>query len=350
MEILTQSQTQESPPRVELSQVVDLLDAYSQAVISASEMITPSVVSVEVGHKFVRGRGRPISGQESRGHGSGFVFRPDGYILTNSHVVRDASTIEAVLSDGRKLPARLVGDDPYTDLAVIRVDAGDLCAARFGNSRSLKVGQLVIAIGNPFGFQCTITSGVVSAVGRSLRTDSGRLVEGIIQTDAALNPGNSGGPLVTSRGEVVGVNTAIIHPAQGICFAIPSHIAEFVAGKLIESGRIRRGFIGMAGFDLSSDSHLIKSWNLSVDRGILVVQIKDQSPADRAGLLRGDVITAFDGKEISNIDDLHRLLSEDRIGKTSELSVVRHLQNMNLQVVAEELTPDVQSEYLKIER
>jgi S1-C subfamily serine protease len=350
MQIQAQTLPEESPSQVVLPSASDLLDAYSQAVIGASERITPAVVSVEVGHRFARGSGRPMSGREVRGNGSGFVFRPDGHILTNSHVVRNANTIEVVLSDGRKLPAQLVGDDPYTDLAVIRIDASDLCTARFADSRSLKVGQLVIAIGNPFGFQCTITSGVVSAVGRSLRTDSGRMVDGVIQTDAALNPGNSGGPLITSRGEVVGVNTAIIYPAQGICFAIPAHVAEFVAQKLIENGRIRRGYIGMAGFDLAPDSHLIKSWNLAREKGILVVQVKDNGPADRAGLMRGDVIVAFEGHEVGGIDDLHRQLSEDRIGLKSELSVLRGSEKVSLEVVPEELKAETGSGHLIIEK
>jgi S1-C subfamily serine protease len=346
---------QTSPETYQIPEVVlpsgdDILDAYSRAVIGAAEKLSPSVVNVEVVQRINRGSSRLNAGREARGCGSGFVFTPDGFILTNSHVVRNASSIEVTLSDGRKLPVKVIGDDPYTDLAVIKADATDLIPVSFGDSKSIKAGQLVIAIGNPYGFQCTITTGVVSALGRSLRTDSGRLVDGIIQTDAALNPGNSGGPLVTSRGDVIGVNTAIIYPAQGICFAIPSHIARYVAEKLIKDGRIRRSCIGIAGFDLSTDSHLIKSWDLSVDKGVLVIHVGENSPAGKCGLTKGDVIVAFGDQEVANGDDLHRMLTEDKIDQELILTVMRGATKVLLDVRPTELMIEGISEQLTVER
>ncbi len=352
METLVRTQPENyQTPEIVLPSDDDILDAYSRAVIGAAEKLSPSVVNVEVVHKINKGSSRlNNAGREARGCGSGFIFTPDGFILTNSHVVRGASSIEVTLSDGRKLPAKIIGDDPYTDLAVIKADALGLAPVSFGDSKSIKAGQLVIAIGNPYGFQCTITTGVVSALGRSLRTDSGRLVDGIIQTDAALNPGNSGGPLVTSRGEVIGVNTAIIYPAQGICFAIPSHIAHYVAEKLIKDGRIRRSCIGIAGFDLTADSHLIKSWSLSVDKGVLVTHIGDNSPAERSGLTRGDVIVAFAEQKIANGDDLHRILTEDKIDQELTLTVMRGSEEVTLKVRPNELMVEGTSGQLTIER
>lgn len=347
--IQTPSETYQIP-EVALPSDNEVLDAYSRAVIGAAEKLSPSVVNVEVVHKINRGSSRLNAGREARGCGSGFVFTPDGFIITNSHVVRNASNIEVTLSDGRKLPVKVIGDYPYTDLAVIKADATDLIPVSFGDSKSIKAGQLVIAIGNPYGFQCTITTGVVSALGRSLRTDSGRLVDGIIQTDAALNPGNSGGPLVTSRGDVIGVNTAIIYPAQGICFAIPSHIARYVAEKLIKDGRIRRSCIGVAGFDLSADSHLIKSWDLSVNKGVLVIHVGDNSPAEKCGLTKGDVIVAFGDQEIANGDDLHRMLTEDKIDQELTLTVMRGSMKVLLEVRPAELTIEGISEQLTVER
>ncbi|OPY26287.1 MAG: serine endoprotease [Methanocella sp. PtaU1.Bin125] len=320
----------------------ELLDAYSRAVVGAVEKVSPAVVKIDVKKHMARptmfGRG-PV--REMPGSGSGFIFTPDGLILTNSHVVHDASEINVALSDGRHFPAKIIGDDPDTDLAVIRVDAQDLAAAKLGESQSLKVGQMVIAIGNPYGFQCTVTSGVVSALGRSLRTSTGRLIDDVIQTDASLNPGNSGGPLVNSRGEVIGVNTAIILPAQGICFAIPSDIAKYVASCLIRDGRIRRGRIGMAGQNVDLKEDYVRSMKLSSGQGVLVVSIEKGSPAQKAGLEPGDVIVGLEGSPVTNIDDLHKLLTEETIGKPVTLAVVRRYDRVPLKVVPEESRPAI---------
>lgn len=267
------------------------------------------------------------------GSGSGFVFAQDGFILTNSHVVHNAEQIEATFSDGRQLKAEMVGDDPETDLAVVRVAGNGLAAARFGDSRLLRPGQLVVAIGNPYGFQFTVTAGVVSALGRSLRARSGRLIDNVIQTDAALNPGNSGGPLVSSRGEVVGVNTAMILPAQGLCFAIASSTAEFVAARLIKDGRIRRAYLGVAGQNVPLPRHLIRFHNLLTKGGVLVASIEDDSPAQRAGLQEGDVLIEFGGEELTTVDDLHRLLTEERVGTRVPLVVIRRSEKLIVEIV-----------------
>jgi S1-C subfamily serine protease len=317
----------------------ELLDAYSRAVISAAEKVSPSVVNIDIGHRL-RGpqAADPRRSQEVRGSGSGFIFTPDGFILTNSHVVHQAGTIEVTLSDGRRFRADLVGDDPDTDVAVIRIHAPDLVPAPLGDSQSVRVGQVVIAIGNPYGFQCTVTAGVVSALGRSLRSRSGRLIDNVIQTDAALNPGNSGGPLVTSRGEVIGVNTAVILPAQGLCFAVAINTATFVAGRLIKDGRVRRSYIGVGGQDVPLPRRLTRFYHLPVESGILVVSIEPGSPAQRAGLLEGDVIVAYDGRPITGIDDLHKLLTEAQMGVRSTLTVIRRTEILFLDIVPEEST------------
>jgi S1-C subfamily serine protease len=312
----------------------ELLDAYSRAVVGVAEKVSPSVVNIDVEQRTQARRVRPARrGGEARGSGSGFIFTPDGFILTNSHVVHDAAKIEVTLADGRRAEAQAVGDDPHTDLAVIRINAPNLAAAAFGDSQKIRAGQLVVAIGNPYGFQCTVTAGVVSALGRSLRAKSGRLIDDIIQTDAALNPGNSGGPLVSSRGEVIGVNTAVILPAQGICFAIAINTARFVAGRLIKDGRIRRSYIGVAGQNVPLPRRVVRFYNLAVESGILVVQTDEHSPAERAGLREGDVIIGFAGQRIAGIDDLHRLLTEERVGASAPLEVIRRTEKLTLEIV-----------------
>lgn len=317
-----------------------LFDAYSRAVITAAETVSPSVVNVEVGHRFRSPRpGQTRGPREARGTGSGFVFTPDGFVLTNSHVVHGASTIAITLSDGRQFQADLVGEDADTDLAVLRIQASNLVAVRFGDSRSIRVGQLVIAIGNPFGFQCTVTAGVVSALGRSLRSRSGRLIDNVIQTDAALNPGNSGGPLVTARGEVIGVNTAVIRPAQGICFATASNTATFVAGRLIKDGRVKRSYLGVAGQNVPLHRRIVRLLNLSVESGVLVVTVEPNSPAARAGVRAQDVIVGCDDHAIGGIDDLHKLLTEERAGVRSEFTLIRNGDRMVLGIVPAESTP-----------
>jgi S1-C subfamily serine protease len=312
---------------------LDLLDAYSRAVIGAADQVSPSVVNINVRQD---GGGRRSASQPVQGSGSGFIFTPDGFVLTNSHVVHSASEVDVVLADGRRIGAELVGDDPDTDLAVLRISAPELTAVTLGNSDAVRVGQLAIAIGNPYGFQCTVTAGVVSALGRSLRSSSGRLIDNIIQTDAALNPGNSGGPLVTSRAEVVGVNTAVILPAQGICFAIAINTAKFVAGRLIRDGKIRRGFIGVAGQNVPLPRRVARFHALPAESGILVVSVENGSPAQRAGLQEGDVIVAFDGQGTAGIDDLHRLLTDKQVGAAAPLTVLRRVEKIDLFVTPEE--------------
>ncbi len=245
--------------------------------------------------------------------------------------------MELTLADGRRFEAQLVGDDPHTDLAVVRINANDLLPVRLGDSQSIRAGQVVIAIGNPYGFQCTVTAGVVSALGRSLRASSGRLIDDIIQTDAALNPGNSGGPLVTSRGEVVGVNTAVILPAQGICFAIAINTAKFVAGRLIKDGRIRRSYIGVAGQNVPLPRRIVRYYNLEVENGILVVNVDDGSPARQCGLREGDIIIGFADRPVAGIDELHRLLTEERVGLRSPLEVIRRTERLVLNIVPKEV-------------
>ena len=306
----------------------ELLDAYSQAVVRAVEQVGPSVVTIELGRGGDR---RGLGGQ-----GSGFVIAPDGLILTNSHVVHNAKSIHVSLPDGRRLPADLIGEDPDTDLAVVRATASGLAALQLGDSHAIKVGQLVIAIGNPLGFSATVTAGVVSALGRSLRSRSGRLMDDIIQTDAALNPGNSGGPLVNFRGEVVGVNTAVISGAQGLCFAIAANTAQFVVARLIRDGRIRRSYVGVAGQNTPIARQIVRFYGLAVPSGVFVVTIEPDSPAAKSGLREGDIIIALDGHAVSGIDQLHRLLTEERIGKDTALTVIRRTEKLGVSVTPAE--------------
>ncbi len=310
---------------------LDLLDAYSQAVVGAVDRVGPSVVHIEAHHADRDPR------RGGRGSGSGFVFTTSGYILTNSHVVHDASRVLVTLRDGSTLPADLVGDDPETDLAVVRVHAPkEIVPANLGDSRALRVGQLAIAIGHPYGFQSTVTAGVVSALGRSLRAQSGRLIDDVLQTDAALNPGNSGGPLVDSRGQVIGVNTATIVAAQGLCFAIAINTAKFVAGRLIKDGRVRRSRIGAAVQTVPLPREMARRLGLSHESGVLILGVDERGPAHDAGLQEGDVIVGFDGRAIAGIDDLHRLLTEDRVGVRTRLDVIRGKEKLEPDILPRE--------------
>ena len=324
--ISTQSESLAPSSTASVPADTELLDAYSKAVVHAADQVGPSVVNIEV---------RRRNGQR-QGSGSGFIFTPDGFVLTNSHVVHGAERIEVTLADGRKPDAHLVGDDPDTDLAVVRIFAPQLRDARFGESRSIRVGQLAIAIGNPYGFQCTVTAGVVSALGRSFRANTGRLIDDIIQTDAALNPGNSGGPLVNSRGEVIGVNTAVILPAQGICFALSIDTAKYVAGWLIKEGKIRRSYLGIGGQNVPLHRRLVRFHQLPAVSGVLVIAVAPESPAAPAGLREGDVIVEFRGQPVPSIDALHKLLTADQIGTESPLTVIRGTEKVNLRVTPAE--------------
>ena len=315
-----------------IAQDTELLDAYSRAVIEGARKVSPAVVHIEV-TEVPRSR---VPGYAGEHMGSGFILAPDGFILTNSHVVHGARRIEVSLPDGRHFTADPIGDDPDTDLAVIRISGPDLPSAALGDSDLLSVGRLVIAIGNPFGFQYTVTAGVVSALGRSLRSQNGRLIDSVIQTDAALNPGNSGGPLVTSRGEVIGVNTAIIRPAQGLCFAIPSNTAQYVVPRLIRHGRIRRGYIGIGGQNISLPPHAVHVFDLRANSGVLVISVEPSSPADAAGLQERDLIVELDGSPIGSIDDLHKLLTAERIGVGADITVIRHSEKTRLRIVPTE--------------
>jgi len=316
-----------------------LLDAYSFAVTNAVDRISPSVAHIEVHQKA--GQTRSGEPRDRQGGGSGFVFTPDGLILTNSHVVHDASRIAVTLADGRHMPATLIGEDPASDLAVIRLerpqtDDPGLVVAELGDSQKLRVGQIAIAIGAPYGFQSTVTAGVVSALGRSLRSYTGRLIDDVIQTDASLNPGNSGGPLVDSAGRVIGVNTATILPAQGICFAIGINTAKFVASRLLRDGRIRRSYVGISGQTVPVHRRVVRFYDLPKETGALVQHVEDNSPARRAGLREGDVIIGLEGQPVAGVDDLHRLLTEVRVGVSCSMTVLRWTEKLQLKVVPEE--------------
>ena len=296
------------------------LDAYSQAVVGAVERVGPAVVHLEVTGPSPDPRRRA---NDVVGAGSGFFFTPDGFLLTNSHVVHGARQIRATLTDGATYVAYPVGDDPETDLAVLKVDQAVPAWAAIGDSARMRQGQLVVAIGNPLGFQATVTAGVVSALGRTMRSQSGRLIDGVIQTDAALNPGNSGGPLVDAAAQVIGVNTAIIAGAQGICFAIPANTARFVASRLIRDGRVRRSHIGVVGQTISLTRRHAQRFHLAVQGGVLVTDVTANSPAERAGLRPRDIIVAIGGGVVGSVDDLQRQLTEELIGRDAELSILR---------------------------
>jgi S1-C subfamily serine protease len=292
-----------------------LIDAYSQAVSGAAAAAHPAVVHIEV-------RGNDAPG----GSGSGFFISPDGYLLTNSHVVHGARELKVFLADGRKLSADLIGDDPDSDLAVLRVSADDIVYLKLGDSDAVRPGQIAIAIGSPMGFQQTVTAGIVSGLGRSLRGATGRLIDNVIQTDAALNPGNSGGPLVNARGEVIGVNTAIIRPAQGICFAIASNTARWVVAWLIKDGRIRRSYIGLAGQNVPLLRKVARHHRIAQETGVLVAGLEPNSPAARAGLVEGDIVFALDDAPTPSVDALHKLLTGDRIGERAIVAFLRGVE------------------------
>jgi len=297
-----------------------LLDAYSEAVTRTVEDVSPAVVKIEASGR----RGR------AAGSGSGFLFSTDGLVLTNSHVIAGSTSLTATLPAGQAFDATVVGDDPDTDLAVLRVNGAGLPFVRLGDSGRVRVGQVAVAIGNPYGFDCSVTSGVVSALGRSLRSRTGRLMDDVIQTDASLNPGNSGGPLVTTRGEVIGVNTAMILPAQGLCFAIASNTASFVAGKLVEDGRIRRSYLGVGG------QMPARGPRGEANAGIVVISVESGSPADVAGLRPGDVLVAFDHQPLLGVDELHRQLTAERIGRPTPVTLVRRGERRQVIVVPKE--------------
>jgi S1-C subfamily serine protease len=309
-------------------EAADFLDAYSQAVVKVAEAVSPAVVKVGVKKAVNMGRGRRGGWgwnypYEAEGAGSGFIIAPDGYILTNSHVVNGSNQIDITLSDGASYKAQVIGQDPDTDLAVVRIGESGLPTVKLGNSDSLRAGQLVIAIGNPLGFQTTVTAGVVSATGRSLRSENGRLIENIIQTDAALNPGNSGGPLVDTRGQVVGINTAIIAMAQGICFAIPVNTAKWVTSLLMKEGKVTRGYLGISCQQRPLNQNVVRAYNLPAKSGVVVLQLSTNSPAARAGLRPGDIIISLDNQPVPSVDQLHKQLSRNVIGKEIPLTALR---------------------------
>ena len=317
-------QNDRSPDSVPPAGEAELLDAYSRAVVHAAETVGPAVVRVEV-----RGRNPFLRNRESEGQGSGFIFTPDGFVLTNSHVIHNSRVVTVELAAGRSVAAQVIGEDPHTDVAVLRIHGSDLPYAPLGDSSALRVGQLAIAIGNPLGFQSTVTAGVVSALGRSFRSTTGRLIDDVIQTDAALNPGNSGGPLVNSAGAVIGVNTAVILPAQGICFAVGISTVKVVAAQLMRHGRVRRGYLGVAGQNIALDAGAARALGMP-GGGVLVLSVERNSPAAYAGVQEGDVLISLDSHAVSGIDALHKLLSEDRIDRAIELVVLRQREQKRL--------------------
>jgi S1-C subfamily serine protease len=318
---VTSSQDLGGPTSINVDKEAEILDAYSQAVTDVVSLVGPSVAHIHVKMKDNGRRG--TQPHDKAGSGSGVVIAPDGYIVTNSHVVEGASAIDISLADGTSHAAEIIGKDPATDLALLRVHGSGLPIAHLGDSDKLRVGQLVIAIGNPFGFQSTVTAGVVSALGRSLRSQSGRVIENIIQTDAALNPGNSGGPLVDSQGLVVGINTAIIQFAQGICFAIPVNTMRWIVSALIHEGRVTRGYLGIAGQTVPLPVRVVRHFQLSTDTGVYIMDVTPNSPAQIAGLKDGDVIISINEEPIASINDIHHRLSKESIGKCFKVVLLR---------------------------
>ncbi len=310
-----------------------LLDAYSASVTRAVARVAPAVVHLRVLEKRQRAAGTPA------GSGSAFLITPDGYLITNSHVAGGAASIEVTLSDGRTATAELVGDDPDSDLAVLKVAAADLAWCRFGDSRRVRVGQIAVAIGSPYGFQHTVTAGIVSGLGRSMRARTGRLLDNVLQTDAALNPGNSGGPLVDARGEVIGVNSAVVAAAQGICFAIASATAERVAVALIREGRVRRAWLGVGGETVPLMRRIVRHFALARESGVRIDLVEPDSPATAAGFVRGDIIVGFDATPIGDVDDLQRALGADAIGRSAAFRVLRGDTLLTLSAVPTERRP-----------
>ncbi|KAA9356823.1 S1C family serine protease [Larkinella humicola] len=315
-----------------------LLDAYSNTVVNVAKKVSQSVVQIKVSGRTKEGpppaRGRS---QPDGGTGSGFIISSDGYVITNNHVVAGASKIEVALPDGRDFEATLIGRDPATDIAVIKIYGEGLKAIRFADSNLVQVGQIAIAVGNPYGFQYSVTAGVVSALGRTLRSESGRLIDDVIQTDAALNPGNSGGPLVNSQGDVIGVNTAVILPAQGICFAVSSNLAALVAGKLIMHGRVRRGYLGISG-QLINLTERIKQYNhLNAKTGVIVVSTEADGVSYNSELQQGDIIVEFNRQAVASVDDLHKLLTEETIGQRISMAVLRENFRQSIVVIPGEI-------------
>ena len=303
------------------------LDPYSRTVISAVEKVSPAVVQI-IAYKN--------ENVKDAGGGSGFFISSEGFIVTNSHVVSEASKLEVRTPDGDSFLAELKGNDPSTDVAVIKVYGKNFPHVKFGDSSKLKVGQLVVAIGNPYGFQYTVTAGVVSALGRSMRSYAGRLIDNIIQTDAALNPGNSGGPLINSKGEVVGINTAIIASAQGLCFAVGSNTSEYVVGKLIMGGKVRRAFLGIEGQTINLSKRMVAYNHLNINKGIYIERVERNSKAGNSQLLDGDIIVGFNNVSISSVDELYLNLNESFIGKVIELDILRHGIKMPVKVTLAE--------------
>ncbi|AXE18339.1 serine protease [Runella rosea] len=311
-----------------------LLDAYSQTVVNVAKKVSNSVVQIKVsGKKEPRSR----TPNEGQGTGSGFVISSDGFVITNNHVVAGATKISALLQDGREFEAQIIGRDPATDIAVLKIYGDALKAVAFGNSKNLQVGQIAIAIGNPYGFQYTVTAGVISALGRTLRSESGRLIDDVIQTDASLNPGNSGGPLVNSQGEVIGVNTAVILPAQGLCFAVSSNITAQVAGQLIMQGRVRRGYLGIAGQLINLTDRIMQYNQLQTKTGIYIVSVEADGVSYNSEFRAGDIIVGFEGNPVGSVDDLHKLLTETTIGKRSEVTILRNNLAKKISVIPGEL-------------
>ncbi|WP_420151649.1 S1C family serine protease [Spirosoma sp.] len=325
-----------------------LLDAYSNTIVNVAKKVSPSVVQIKVSGRtygtvsdrrntLPPQRRSPGQEEQDSGTGSGFIISSDGYLITNNHVVAGAQRITVSLPDSRDFDATLVGRDPATDIAVLKIYADGLKAIRFADSKQVQVGQIAIALGNPYGFQYSLTAGVVSALGRTLRSESGRLIDDVIQTDASLNPGNSGGPLVNSNGDVIGVNTAVILPAQGICFAVSSNLTALVAGKLIMDGRVRRGYLGIAG-QLINLTERIKQYNqLSARTGVMIVSVEADGIAGNGNLRPGDIIVGFNNDSVASVDDLHRLLTDDTIGRSVQLTVLRENRKQGVMVIPGEL-------------